>query len=93
MERQVPANQRFVIEGRHPLRGEIRPVGNKNAALPILAAALLTSERVVLHNVPRIEDVLAMLQLLEDLGVLAELTGQKKNRVYSYQAYVDLLSR
>ena len=60
MERKPTTNERFVIEGGHPLQGEIRPAGNKNAALPILAATLLTDERVVLHNIPDIEDVQTM---------------------------------
>ena len=60
---------KFVIEGGYPLSGEVAPAGNKNAALPILAASLLTEEEVVIGNVPRILDVDAMLALLEDLGV------------------------
>ena len=58
----------FIIEGGHPLCGSVVPSGNKNAALPILAATLLTDEPVTLHNVPRIGDVVTMLQLLADLG-------------------------
>jgi UDP-N-acetylglucosamine 1-carboxyvinyltransferase len=61
--------EKFVIEGGVPLSGTIEPAGNKNAALPLLACALLTEGRVVLHNVPRIRDVEAMLALLDDLGV------------------------
>jgi UDP-N-acetylglucosamine 1-carboxyvinyltransferase len=64
--------EKFVIEGGVPLRGTIRPAGNKNAALPLLASSLLTDEQVVLHNVPRIRDVEAMLALLADLGVEIE---------------------
>jgi UDP-N-acetylglucosamine 1-carboxyvinyltransferase len=60
---------KFVIEGGYPLSGQVRAAGNKNAALPILAASLLTDEEVVIGNVPRILDVDAMLALLEDLGV------------------------
>jgi UDP-N-acetylglucosamine 1-carboxyvinyltransferase len=60
---------RFVIHGRRPLNGAITPSGNKNAALPLLAASLLTDQPIVLHNVPRIGDVLTMLQLLQMLGV------------------------
>jgi UDP-N-acetylglucosamine 1-carboxyvinyltransferase len=60
---------KFVIEGGYPLSGQVVPAGNKNAALPILAASLLTDEKVVIGNVPRILDVEAMLALLEDLGV------------------------
>ncbi|MCS7222097.1 MAG: UDP-N-acetylglucosamine 1-carboxyvinyltransferase [Anaerolineae bacterium] len=60
---------RFVIHGRRPLNGAVTPSGNKNAALPLLAASLLTDQPIVLHNVPRIGDVLTMLQLLQMLGV------------------------
>jgi UDP-N-acetylglucosamine 1-carboxyvinyltransferase len=64
--------EKFVIEGGVPLCGTIRPTGNKNAALPLLASSLLTDEQVVLHNVPQIRDVEAMLALLADLGVEVE---------------------
>ena len=64
--------EKFVIEGGVPLSGTIEPAGNKNAALPLLACSLLTSEQVVLHNVPHIRDVEAMLDLLADLGVTVE---------------------
>jgi UDP-N-acetylglucosamine 1-carboxyvinyltransferase len=60
---------KFVIEGGHPLHGEMTPSGNKNAALPLLAACLLTTEPVILHNVPSILDVRTMRRLLESLGV------------------------
>jgi UDP-N-acetylglucosamine 1-carboxyvinyltransferase len=59
----------FVIEGGHPLKGSIRPIGNKNAALPLLAACLLTDEPVTLHNLPQIGDVQTMVTILADLGV------------------------
>lgn len=64
--------ERFVIEGGQRLAGRIKPAGNKNAALPLLAAALLTSERLVLQNVPNIGDVTIKLKLLEQLGVQVE---------------------
>jgi UDP-N-acetylglucosamine 1-carboxyvinyltransferase len=64
--------EKLVIEGGVPLSGTIVPAGNKNAALPLLACSLLTDEEVVLHNVPRIRDVEAMLALLADLGVRTE---------------------
>lgn len=64
--------EKFVIEGGIPLRGEVTPSGNKNAALPILAACLLTDEPITLHNVPQIKDVLDMRALLESLGVETE---------------------
>ncbi len=62
----------FIIEGGAPLRGEVRPSGNKNSALPLLAACLLTNEPVVLRNVPRIRDVLDMRELVSSLGVQIE---------------------
>src|SRR5262249_14598869 len=65
----------FVIEGGVPLSGRVRPEGNKNAALPMIAATLLTDEPVVLDNVPRIRDVDAMLELVDDLGADVEWTG------------------
>jgi UDP-N-acetylglucosamine 1-carboxyvinyltransferase len=60
--------EKFVIEGGVPLSGTIVPAGNKNGALPIIAACLLTEDEVVLRNVPAIADVEAMLLLLESLG-------------------------
>jgi UDP-N-acetylglucosamine 1-carboxyvinyltransferase len=71
--------EKFVIKGGVPLSGTIVPAGNKNAALPLLACSLLTEEEVVLHNVPRIRDVEAMLNLLEDLGV--RVCWQNENTV------------
>ncbi len=59
----------FIIQGQRPLQGEVRVTGNKNAALPMLAAVLLTDEPVTLHNVPRIGDVATMLEILRSLGV------------------------
>ena len=71
----------FVITGGLPLKGIIRPAGNKNAALPLLAACLLTDQPVVLHNVPSIGDVLTMRKILEDLGVLVESVGNNSWRL------------
>jgi UDP-N-acetylglucosamine 1-carboxyvinyltransferase len=67
--------EKFVIEGGVPLSGTVVPAGNKNAALPLLAACLLTADEVVLHNVPRIRDTEALIALLEDLGVKVEHRG------------------
>ena len=61
--------ERLVIKGGYPLSGDVVPAGNKNAALPILAATLLTDCDVTLHNVPRIGDVTTILQLLSEIGV------------------------
>ena len=59
---------KFIIEGGAPLNGEVVPAGNKNAALPLVAACLLTEEPVILRNVPRIKDVDVMRHLIESLG-------------------------
>ncbi|MFM9046012.1 MAG: UDP-N-acetylglucosamine 1-carboxyvinyltransferase, partial [Solirubrobacterales bacterium] len=64
--------EKFVIQGGVPLSGEIAAAGNKNAALPIIAACLLTEERLTLSNVPRIRDTEAQIALLEGIGVTAE---------------------
>ena len=65
----------FVIEGGRPLNGTVRATGNKNAALPIVAACLLTDEPVLLTNVPAIRDVETMLELVADIGVDVEHRG------------------
>jgi UDP-N-acetylglucosamine 1-carboxyvinyltransferase len=67
--------QSFVIEGGRPLSGHVRAAGNKNGALPILAATLLATEPVMLRNVPRIRDVETMCELLADVGADVEWTG------------------
>jgi UDP-N-acetylglucosamine 1-carboxyvinyltransferase len=72
---------RFSVRGGRPLRGTIRPAGNKNAALPILAATLLADGPVTLDNIPRIRDVETMLALLADLGSSVEWTGPNSVRV------------
>ena len=71
----------FVIEGSRPLSGTVKVAGNKNGALPILAATVLTGEPVTLANVPRIRDVDTMLDLLADLGAEAAWTGANEVRV------------
>src|SRR5512132_4342145 len=76
-------SESFVIQGGRPLSGRIRAAGNKNAALPILAACLLTDEPVVLHNVPRIRDVETMMALIADLGAEVEWTGANDVRVHA----------
>src|SRR5512141_623869 len=72
---------RFLVRGGRPLRGTVRPAGNKNAALPILAATLLADGPVTLDNIPRIRDVETMLALLADLGSSVEWTGPNTVRV------------
>ncbi len=72
---------KYVIEGGHPLKGKVRPSGNKNAALPCLAATLLTDEEVVLRNVPDIEDVEVMSGILKTLGSRVERTDEHTYRL------------
>ena len=66
--------EKFVIEGGRPLDGEIEIQSAKNAVLPLLAASVLTEERIVIHNCPRITDVLNMAQILEELGCRTSFT-------------------
>jgi UDP-N-acetylglucosamine 1-carboxyvinyltransferase len=73
----------FVIEGGHRLSGNVRAAGNKNGALPILAACLLTREPVELGSVPRIRDVDTMLELLADVGADVAWTGPNDVRVHA----------
>jgi UDP-N-acetylglucosamine 1-carboxyvinyltransferase len=70
--------EKLVIQGGTPLSGTIVPSGNKNAALPCIAAALLTSDEVILENVPRIRDVEAMVALLDHLGVATRWLGENE---------------
>ncbi len=73
--------EKFIIEGGIPLKGEVTPSGNKNSALPILAATLLTDAPVILHNVPNIRDVRDMRQLISSLGVDMEDLGNNSWRI------------
>jgi UDP-N-acetylglucosamine 1-carboxyvinyltransferase len=71
----------FVIKGGRPLSGTVRPAGNKNGALPIVAASLLADEPVLLRNVPRIRDVDAMLQLVAMTGARVTQPGPNDVRI------------
>ena len=73
--------EEFVIQGGVPLEGNVTPSGNKNAALPLLAACLLTDEPVTLHNLPGIRDVLTMRELLENIGSEVEELDQNTWRI------------
>ncbi len=75
--------ERFVVEGGRRLEGTIHPGGNKNAALPILAACLLTDDLVTLSNVPDIQDVRVMLQIIEGLGASVERRDKNVVRVHA----------
>ena len=72
----------FIIEGGHPLSGEIQPQGAKNEALQVICATLLTSEEVTIHNIPKIRDVMNLIQLLKDVGVKVSSEGN----TYTFQA-------
>jgi len=84
--------EKFIVHGGYKLKGEIKPSGNKNAALPILAATLLTDEPVTLQNLPKIKDVEVMVKLLESLGsnvkwendstLRVKTNLPKKNKIY-----------
>jgi UDP-N-acetylglucosamine 1-carboxyvinyltransferase len=76
---------KFVIEGGKKLEGEVTPSGNKNSALPILAACLLTDEEIILHNVPDITDVTTMQSLLLSLGVKVEHIKDHSWRIHAKQ--------
>ncbi|NQX80587.1 MAG: UDP-N-acetylglucosamine 1-carboxyvinyltransferase [Flavobacteriaceae bacterium] len=73
----------FKIEGGHKLKGNIVPQGAKNEALQIICAVLVTSEKVTIHNIPQIVDVLKLINLLKNLGVKV---NQISNNSYEFQA-------
>jgi len=72
---------KFIVQGGRRLRGTVRPAGNKNAALPMLAAAMLTEDEVLLENVPAIRDVQTLIDLLQTLGAEAGWVGPNTVRV------------
>ena len=72
---------RFIVEGGTPLRGEITPAGNKNSALPLIAASLLTDLPVTLRNLPRIRDVRGMLEIAAGLGATVDELGPHDVRI------------
>ena len=80
---------KFIVEGGHPLSGTIRPAGNKNAALPMLAATLLTDEEVILDNVPAIKDVRTLIELITHLGAETEWIGPNSVRVQARDVEVS----
>ena len=82
---------RYVVEGGRQLSGTIRPAGNKNAALPIVAAALLTEDEVFLENVPRIRDIETLVLLLRSVGAEAEWTGPNALRIKASDIHAGTL--
>jgi UDP-N-acetylglucosamine 1-carboxyvinyltransferase len=83
----------LIIEGGVPLRGTLTPSGNKNAALPALAACLLTDEPVILHNLPDIQDVHTMLDLLADIGVQVERLDTRSWRLQAREIRLPPFAR
>ena len=75
---------KFIIQGGKPLHGTMRPSGNKNAALPMMAACLLTKEPVILKNMPDIQDTRTMAKLMQSLGV--EITKDTENSTWTFRA-------
>ena len=73
----------FIVEGGQRLAGTITPAGNKNAALPIVAAALLTDQPVHLHNVPRIRDIETLVELVRTTGAECAWTGANELRIHA----------
>src|SRR6201995_3508309 len=73
----------YIVEGGHRLAGTIEPAGNKNAALPIIAASLLTEHPVTLDNVPRIRDTETLVELIRSVGALAEWRGRNRLAIHA----------
>ncbi len=89
---------RYVISGGAPLRGEVRLSGSKNAALAIMAGAILTSDPVILHNVPRINDIFIMVAMLRRLGIEADFISPRalyidSSHIQHTDAPEDLVTR
>ena len=82
---------KFIVEGGHRLKGEIVPQGAKNEALQIICAALLTKERVVLHNVPIIADVMQLLELMGKMGVVVEKLSEDSFALQAENIDLDYL--
>jgi UDP-N-acetylglucosamine 1-carboxyvinyltransferase len=81
----------FIVEGGHRLSGAIRPSGNKNAALPIVAAALLTDQPVELDNVPRIADIETLCDLLRSVGATVDWTARHSLRIHAREVHAASL--
>ena len=74
-------NEKFIIEGGRPLEGEVEVFGSKNAAGPILAASLLTSEECEIDNIPQISDVLNMIEVIKSIGAKVSFLGERKIKI------------
>ncbi|HQK63669.1 MAG TPA: UDP-N-acetylglucosamine 1-carboxyvinyltransferase, partial [Candidatus Staskawiczbacteria bacterium] len=74
-------SEKFIINGGKKLEGEIEVMGSKNTALPVLAATLLTTEPCEIDNLPLIEDIFKLLQVLEKMGAKVEWLSERKIRI------------
>ena len=88
--------KKLKIQGGHSLRGEIHISGSKNAALSIIAASIMTEERIVLENIPHLEDVTTMIRLIAGMGVSVTLADDNKlmldsSKIRNYLAPYDLV--
>ncbi len=86
------ATEIFRIEGGANLSGEIEVRGSKNAAAPIIAATLLTKEPCILHNVPRIEDVFRLLEIIKSIGAEVEWIGERSIRIEAKHLFPEKMS-
>ena len=86
------ATEIFRIEGGVKLSGEIEVRGSKNAAAPIIAATLLTKEPCTLHNVPRIEDVFRLLEIIKSIGAEVEWIGERSIRIEAKHLFPEKMS-
>jgi UDP-N-acetylglucosamine 1-carboxyvinyltransferase len=83
----------FIVEGGHRLAGTIRPSGNKNAALPIVAASLITEHPVTLENVPRIRDIETLVELIRSVGATADWEGSNTLHIHAKEVRPATLDR
>jgi UDP-N-acetylglucosamine 1-carboxyvinyltransferase len=84
--------EKLMIEGGHPISGTLVPSGNKNAALPLLAACLLTEEPVILRNMPNIGDIHTMTEILSDIGVAVKQIDPNTWRIQAQTVQTNELS-
>jgi UDP-N-acetylglucosamine enolpyruvyl transferase len=87
----ISKGAKFIVQGGNPISGEIEPQGNKNEAMPLMAAACLTGQPVILQNIPQIDDVRLMEKILNDLGLSrvrrllhpphADSSGQRRTQI------------
>ena len=82
--------QKLIVKGRKYLSGVIKISGSKNATLPILAASILTKEKIILKNIPLVKDVFTMVELLNFIGLKTKIS--KKKRIISITNKKNILN-